>query len=158
NSAPPELQTLQVTVVARGAAAPQQPTGMQLEEQARSLRAQAQKDFNERKASRGAGLFNSAAALDQSLELLNPDAALKRGCALAVREGPSVTYRLATRLTVPSRNDEQVLEVARLEMPPDYYYKAVPVLTSHVYRLADLTNRSNYVLLPGEATMYIGSD
>src|SRR5207247_1975287 len=30
--------------------------------------------------------------------------------------------------------------------------------TSHVYRLADLTNRSKYVLLPGEATMYEGTD
>jgi hypothetical protein len=69
-----------------------------------------------------------------------------------------VTYHLATRLTVPSRNDEQVIEVARLEMQPNYFYKAVPLLTSQVYRLADLTNRSTHVLLPGEATMYIGSD
>ena len=59
---------------------------------------------------------------------------------------------------MPSRNDEQVIEVARLELQPEYYYKAVPVLTTHVYRLADLTNKSKYVLLPGEATMYIGSD
>ena len=29
---------------------------------------------------------------------------------------------------------------------------------SQVYRLADLTNRSSHILLPGEATMYIGSD
>ena len=41
---------------------------------------------------------------------------------------------------------------------PDYYAKAVPVLTPHVYRLADLVNGSEYVLLPGEATMYVGSD
>src|SRR5262249_26994046 len=44
------------------------------------------------------------------------------------------------------------------DLQPDYYCKAVPILTSQVYRLADLTNRSNYVLLPGEATMYVGSD
>ena len=69
-------------------------------------------------------------------------------------EGPSVTYHLPPKLTVPSRNDEQVIEVARLDMEPDYFYKAVPVLTPHVYRLADLTNKSKYVLLPGEATMY----
>jgi uncharacterized protein (TIGR02231 family) len=43
-------------------------------------------------------------------------------------------------------------------MKPDYFYKAVPVLTPHVYRLANLTNSSTYVLLPGEATMYIGTD
>jgi uncharacterized protein (TIGR02231 family) len=34
----------------------------------------------------------------------------------------------------------------------------VPVLTTHVYRLADLANKSEYVLLPGEATMYVGTD
>src|ERR1700732_3203841 len=73
-------------------------------------------------------------------------------------EGPSVTYHLNSRLTVPSRQDDQVIEVARIDMQPDYYYKAVPVLTSHVYRQADLTNKSNYVLLPGEATMYTGTD
>ena len=44
---------------------------------------------NEKKQSSGVGLFNTAAALDQSWELLNPDLALQRGCALAVREGPT---------------------------------------------------------------------
>ena len=34
----------------------------------------------------------------------------------------------------------------------------MPILSTHVYRLADLTNKSNHVLLPGEATMYIGTD
>src|SRR5262249_3877249 len=63
-----------------------------------------------------------------------------------------------SRLTVPSRNDEQVIEVAKIALPPDYYYKTVPVLNRHVYRLADLTNKSEHVLLPGEATMYQGSD
>jgi hypothetical protein len=48
--------------------------------------------------------------------------------------------------------------VARINLQPDYYYRAVPVLTSHVYRLADLINKSEYVLLPGEATMYVGGD
>src|SRR6185437_7507352 len=73
-------------------------------------------------------------------------------------EGPSVTYHLSARLTVPSRNDEQVLEVAKLDMAPEYFFKAVPVLTPHVYRQANLTNKSKYVLLPGEATMYDGTD
>ena len=59
---------------------------------------------------------------------------------------------------MPSRHDEQVIEVTRIDLAPEYYYKAVPVLTSHVYRLADVTNKSSLVLLPGEATMYIGSD
>jgi len=159
NAAPPELQSLQVAVVPKaGATVAKQIDTMELEEQVRSLRSKAQKDLNERKQSSGAGLVNTAAAIDQSWELLNPEEAMKRGCALSTREGPSVAFHLSTKLTVPSRAEEQVLEVARIEMPPEYYYKAVPLLTSHVYRLAELTNRSEYILLPGDATMYIGSD
>jgi len=60
--------------------------------------------------------------------------------------------------SLPSRGDEQVLEIDRFELAPKFYYKAVPVLTPNVYRLADLTNTSDHVLLPGEATMYLGSD
>ena len=51
-----------------------------------------------------------------------------------------------------------MLEVTQLDMNPDYYYKAVPLLTPHVYRMAELTNKSKHVLLPGDATMYIDTD
>jgi uncharacterized protein (TIGR02231 family) len=158
NAAPPELQSLQVTVVPKTNGAPKGPNEMELEEQVKNLRTKAQKDFNAGKDSSGIGLVNTAAALDQSWELLNPEEAVKRGCSLATREGPSVSYHLNTKLTVPSRLDEQVIEVAKIEMPPDYYYKAVPILTTHVYRLAEMTNRSELVLLPGDATMYVGGD
>jgi len=107
-------------------------------------------------------LFNYASALDQARDLVvsveettKPGRGNIRG---EKNEGPSVTYHLNARLTVPSRNDEQVLEVARLDMMPDYFYKAVPVLSPHVYRQANLVNKSTYVLLPGEATMYHGKD
>ena len=73
-------------------------------------------------------------------------------------DGPSVTYHLGSRLTVPSRGEEQVLEVVKLSLKPKYYYKTVPVLNTHVYRLADLANNSTHILLPGEATMYQGTD
>jgi len=59
---------------------------------------------------------------------------------------------------VPSRNEEHVIEMTRLDLKPEFCYKAIPVLTRHVYRLANLTNSSEYVLLPGEATMYNGDD
>ena len=51
-----------------------------------------------------------------------------------------------------------MLEVARVDLAAEYYAKAVPVLTPRVYRLAKLTNKSEVVLLPGEATVYVGSD
>jgi uncharacterized protein (TIGR02231 family) len=131
-----------------------------LEKRAQDLRGKAQSEFNMRNSSIGNKSWNEAAAVEQALHLLATEA--KPGSAGAARsgsnEGPSVTYHLASKLSVPSRNDEQVIEVARLDLAPDYYYKAIPVLTRHVYRQANLSNSSKYVLLPGEATMYIGSD
>jgi uncharacterized protein (TIGR02231 family) len=160
NAAPPELQRLMVNVAPRtqqGALA-KIPDAMDLEEQGRSLRKKAQMDLNEKKQASGSGLVNTAAALDQSFELFNPEAAMKRACALSMQEGPSVTYHLGTKFTVPSRNDEHMLEVARLELPPEFYYKATPILSQHVYKIAELSNKSPHVLLPGDATMYNGSD
>ncbi len=158
NAAPADLQVLQVTATPPGKS-PHMANGPDVLAEARNLRSQAQKDFNDQKQISAAKLCNAAAALDQSFELLNPNAmGLRKECGPASREGPSVTYHLDTRLTVPSRNDEHILEVARLELTPEYYYKAVPILSSHVYRLADLVNKSNHVLLPGEATMYVDSD
>jgi uncharacterized protein (TIGR02231 family) len=157
NSAPPELQALHVSVAPKGAI-PVQPTIAELEEQIAALRCKAQKDLNDRKTQSGIGLVNTAAAREQSWELFNPEAAVKRGCMLSNREGPTVTYRIATALTVASRPDAQVLEVAKIDMKPDFYYKTVPILSPHVYRMADIVNKSAHVLLPGEATMYSGSD
>jgi hypothetical protein len=133
----------------------------ELTKQAQAVRQQAQGEFNKRNIDNANDLQNYAAALDQARDLVvaevqNKD---KLGQPRAAKlEGPSVTYHLNAKLSVPSRNDEQAIEMARIELAPEYYYKAVPVLTSHVYRQADLTNTSKYVLLPGEATMYNGAD
>lgn len=140
----------------------------QLRGQSQSLRDRANKEMigNNKKA--GENAINEAAALEQTDELLarkddrDDKAEPKRpeppDASTAAHEGPSVTYHLRSRLNVPSRNDQQLIEVARIETKPEYYYKAVPVLTAHVYRLADLVNKTEYVLLPGVATMYVGSD
>lgn len=133
----------------------------ELAQAAKLLRDQAQVVGNLRREKDATELQNYAAVLDQVKDLcVMADAnAGKGGTAPAAKnEGPSVTYHLTNRLSVPSRTDDQVLEVTRLELSPDYYYKAVPVLTPHVYRQANLVNTSKNVLLPGEATMYMGTD
>jgi hypothetical protein len=137
-------------------------------DQSRELRQKAQQELLGNRTEAGKAFINEAAALEQTDELLarKDDNADKEeaqmrdapASATAAHEGPSVTYHLRSRLTIPSRNDQQLIEVARIETKPSYYYKAVPVLTSHIYRLADLANSSDYVLMPGEATMYVGSD
>jgi hypothetical protein len=183
NAAPPELKLLEVSAVpmattpprAGGGPMPQQPgmmPGMMgrgqgfsqggLERQAKDLRSQAQQDYNTKNTMEGGQRINEASALEQTIDLIVPKEELfanrSRLGSDPAREGQSVTYHLPTRFSVPSRNEEQVLEVAKIDMAPEYFYKAVPVLTPHVYRLANLMNKSQHVLLPGEATMYLGTD
>ncbi len=124
--------------------------------QARDFRGQAQAAIIGDNAKAGGSLLNEAAALDQAEELLAKDD--DRARADSPAGGPSVVHRLKGRLTIPSRKDPQLVEVARSEMAPEYFAKAVPVLSPRVYRLAKMTNTGDAVLLPGEATMYVGSD
>jgi hypothetical protein len=177
NAAPPELAAMDVTITARVAGAgggaqgqaaagpPALTLGAENRRQVQQLRSQAKSDLNRNDYFAGNTLINSAAALEQTEELFSAPAADSQIASLRVavddlqqREGPSVTYHLKPKLSLPSRNDEQLLEVARLQMAPSFFYKAVPVLTPHVYRQAELTNTTEYVLLAGEATMYLGTD
>jgi hypothetical protein len=176
NAAPPELKTLEVALVPRasvparpgpggqpvppmaGFAPPQEPS---LEKAAKKLRSQANQELIGNNYKDASKLLNDASAFEQAKELMSSREELvarEQGGRRATQEGPSVTYHLKTRLTIPSRNDEQVIEVAKIQLTPKYYYKAVPVLTQQVYRLADLANKSEHILLPGEATMYLGTD
>jgi uncharacterized protein (TIGR02231 family) len=163
NAAPPDLKTLELNVVPRGQVQAQAAGGyLELQSKAKVLRGQAQQEFNRKNDQGGNTIYNTAAALEQTRDLLQSKeellASQKGQGGVVADDGPSVTYHLRGKLSIPSRNDEQVIEVAKLEMVPEYYFKAVPVLTPHVYRLANLTNKSEYVLLPGEATMYQGTD
>ncbi|NBR06921.1 MAG: mucoidy inhibitor MuiA family protein [Planctomycetes bacterium] len=148
-------------------AIPQTPMGgaalAEIQEAARSLRRQAQVDANRKDEKASNETFNYVGNLEQAKDIVflgDERQALSdlQKPADSEREGPSVAYKLETRISIPSRNDEQVLEVARIDLPPDYFYKAVPVLTPHVYKQANLTNKSKFVLLPGEATMYSDTD
>jgi Domain of unknown function (DUF4139)/N-terminal domain of unknown function (DUF4140) len=105
----------------------------------------------------GGARLNLLAAGGQAAELRIADGQ-SAGPSPPEKDSPSVTFVISGRLDIPSRNDSQLLEVARVELAAEYYAKAVPVLTARVYRLAKLTNKSEYVLLPGEATVYVGGD
>jgi hypothetical protein len=180
NASPPELCMLEPTLAVRGApGGPPMPGGpgpvspyaggspnAELQGKASQLRSQAGAGFKSGKSkdTMDANKFlNDAAAYEQNLDLMRSrDEVLaqlkKKGVDPTQNDGPSVTYHLTSKLTVPSRSDEQVIEVVKLKLAPKYYYKTVPVLNTHVYRLADLLNNSTHILLPGEATMYQGTD
>ena len=181
NASPPELGMLQPILVTRGTpGAPPMPgsgpapfasiaPSMDLQVKADELRNKAGVNYRSGKLKEqedAVKQLNGAAAWEQNIELMRSReevlAQLKKGgkasAGTTSSDGPSVTYHLPNKLTVPSRNDEQVIEVAKLNLAPKYYYKTVPVLNTHVYRLADVVNKSVHILLPGEATMYQGTD
>src|SRR5262245_22116960 len=184
NASPPELCMLQPILVARGGpGGPPMPTAampapapyaqsapkMELQEKATGLRSKVANVFRSGKSREQLEAnrwLNEAASYEQNLELMRSRdevlAQLKKGGkgvpGASGTDGPSVTYHLPNKLTVPSRHDEQVIEVVKLNLAPKYYYKTVPVLNAHVYRLADLVNKSDHILLPGEATMFQGTD
>jgi len=139
------------------------PTAYQrdLEKMSKELREQVAGNYAQKKEAEASKLQNDAAALEQFSDLFVSGESFIAADVRPVpggNDGPSVTYLLKPKLTIPSRSDEQVVEITKLEFNPKFYYKAVPVLTANVYRLADMTNNSEVVLLPGEATMYLAGD
>lgn len=132
-------------------------------EKSKQYRAQAQSEFNANKNVDAANrMWNDSAALEQCVQLLATkeieESEKKSVNYDETGEGPGIAYHLNAVLSLPSRQDEQIVEVAKIELQPDFYYKAIPVLSKHVYRVAKLGNTSKQTLLPGEATMYIDND
>ena len=62
--------------------------------------------------------------------------------------------QLASRTSLPSRSDRQLIQIAALPLKGDFYRLATPVLTSFVYEEARLTNNSDRVLLAGFVNPY----
>ncbi len=69
-------------------------------------------------------------------------------------ESVSVSYQLPGELSLPSRNDQQLVSIATVECQADFTLLASPLLTDYVYLQGDLVNTSETVLLPGPASMY----
>lgn len=170
NAAPPDLRAMEVAVgtpgqpglpMGPGAAPAPAAVLKDLEARSKSQRSESAQNYNAKNGEEGAKQLNDAAALEQFRDLLvSKDEIVKTGGLneKLLGDGPSVTYRLKNKLTLPSRSEDQTLEIAKLDLAPKFYYKAVPVLTNSVYRLADLSNSTDFVLLPGEASMYLDND
>jgi hypothetical protein len=99
--------------------------------------------------------LNRVADQMQVLELVTRDSK-SESRKPQVTEGIVVTYQLKSRTTLPSRSDQQLIQIDQLAMKNTFYKIAVPVLTSYVYDQADLTNNSPVVLLAGPVASYVG--
>jgi hypothetical protein len=69
--------------------------------------------------------------------------------------GPSLSYHLRGAVSLASRSDQQIVRIMQTDMESRFYHVAVPVLSSYVYREAELMNSSNEDLLAGPITVYL---
>ena len=101
--------------------------------------------------------LNSLAGQIQMLELkAGEQAVAKSGTGPAQpEETVSVTYQLESAISLPSRSDRQLIQIASLPMTGEFRKIAVPVLTAHVYEQAEVANSSDLVLLAGPSSSFV---
>lgn len=71
------------------------------------------------------------------------------------QEGLAVTYTIPGRTSMPSRNDQQLIQIAAMPLKAEFTKVATPVLTDFVYDEASAVNTSTMVLLAGPVTAYL---
>jgi hypothetical protein len=68
----------------------------------------------------------------------------ERAVAVRQTEGVSVMYSLKGKLTLPSRTEQQILNIASFECPAAFVFVASPLLTDYVYLQADNHQHQRY--------------
>ena len=93
-------------------------------------------------------------ALETNKQVLGASAA-----ASIVGDGPAVSFVLPRTVTVPSNAaDSQTSSIASIETSAQQYLISVPMLTDRVFTRSEASNKSDYILLPGRASIFHGSD
>lgn len=69
--------------------------------------------------------------------------------------GPTLSYSLPGGVSLASRSDQQMVRIMQTDMPSEFHHVAVPVLTSYVFREAELLNSGDKDLLAGPITVYL---
>lgn len=99
--------------------------------------------------------LNDIACNMQVLDIVQPGRVNKARGDNQLTEDLAVTYQLASRVSLPSRADQQLVQIAALPLKGEFALIATPVLTEYVYEEARVVNNSNLVLLGGPASTYL---
>lgn len=110
-------------------------------------------------------LINDNASREQILDLLstetvtkNKDSSKRVPGVVESTEGVSVAYTLAARTSLPSRDDQQLIQISRSTCKADFARVATPVLSTFVYNEANVTNTGEQLLLAGPSASYSGGE
>lgn len=110
------------------------------------------------KGKMGEMALNQAASSNQLLELQADREAVQvirtQTRKIARVEGVSVTYDIPGRLWVPSKTEQQLVNIASFESKSDFITVSTPILTDYAYVEGSISNDSDTILLAGPANMY----
>lgn len=98
---------------------------------------------------------NEMAASAQLVELSLRSGQLKQLNQNREEEELAIEYDLDRKVTLVSRREAQMVPVLNAECPAEFYHVATPVLTSAVFREAELVNTSERDLLGGKVNVYL---
>ena len=73
-------------------------------------------------------------------------------------EDMSIQYQIKVPVSLISRRDSQMVPVFKHTSKADFYHVATPILTTSVFREAELINTSNYALLGGRVNIYLDGE
>lgn len=101
--------------------------------------------------------LNNASYGVQQLEINGDATALSvlRSEKLDDTNGPTLSYPLPGSVSLASRADQQMVRIMQSEMESEFHPVAMPVLSSYVYREAELLNSGDKDLLAGPITVYL---
>jgi uncharacterized protein (TIGR02231 family) len=116
-----------------------------------SLRAQQRRLLADQDQNRAGWEVNKAAARSQRAEIAADRASIvqAREALRQAEETLAVSYALSGRLSLGSRSERQLVEIAAFELDAEAFYEAVPLFSSYVNRYARVTNKSRVPLLAG---------
>ena len=113
------------------------------------------------KSSRRMGERDTEMYMLESRATLSVESQLNRAASAASvnGDGPAISFTLPRTITVPSnRSDTQKTAIASIETTASLFRVAVPMITDSVFIRSEVTNDSLFILLPGEASIFHGSD
>jgi uncharacterized protein (TIGR02231 family) len=104
--------------------------------------------------------LNRMASQGQKLELNYSEEQLKRWYedVRSQTQALAVTYDVAQPISLGSRREAQLVPIAVKTMKARTFYQAVPLLTTSVFRGAEVLNTTNQPLLAGKYTAYVGTE
>ena len=104
--------------------------------------------------------LNVLAARGQTAEINVEEETVRAGreTIQAVEEGLAVSYALGGKMSLASRPDQQLVQIAAMGLSGEAYYQAIPLLSNYVYLQARVVNTGNMPLLAGPYSAYVNGE